>query len=240
MNLRPKGATSVAARRLRTGAAAALLVALAACSGGEAGAGGSAGAADGSAATSPGAGSSSTTVRVPDSQLGNLTREDLKLSLPWTRGTIRRSAPDSADTTSAIVASVSYSQVGGVDRMTVEFDSTGGLPDYEVSSSIAPLPRCASPDTIPIQGQGLLKIRLQGTTADSAVTGPPTAHPKLDNVSTVYRSCLRPTSVEWVMDVRRATYYRVLEAANPPRLVVDVQQRLEGSEADSAGDAAGD
>jgi len=228
------------AGRLRAGAATALLVALAACSGGEAGAGGSAGSADGSAAASAGSRAGSTSVRVPDSQLGDLAREDLKLSLPWTRGTIRRTAPDSADTTTAIVDSVSYSRVGGVDRMTVEFDSTGGFPDYEVSSSIAPLPRCASPDTIPIRGQGLLKIRLRRTmAADSAVAGPPTAHPELDNVSAVYRSCLRPTSVEWVMDVRRATYYRVLEAANPPRLVVDVQQRLEGSEADSAGDAAG-
>ncbi|NIP56951.1 MAG: hypothetical protein GWM92_02410 [Gemmatimonadetes bacterium] len=35
-------------------------------------------------------------------------------------------------------------------------------------------------------------------------------------------ACARSGAVEWVLDVQRATYYRIVEAWGPPRLVIDV------------------
>ena len=125
-----------------------------------------------------------------------------------------------------------FSQTDNVDRMTVVFDTAGDYPGYVVESSINPVPRCASADSVPVEGQGLLRIRVRNAGSDESSAGPALQRPDLANVTAVHRSCLEEGMVEWVLDVERATYYRVVQAENPPRLVVDVMQAVE---ADSAG-----
>lgn len=169
--------------------------------------------------------------RIADEQLGELEREDLTLSLPWTRGRINRQAPDTASRAS--LRSVAFSRTDNVDRMTLHFDGAGGYPGYVVDSSVNPLPRCASADSVQVEGQGLLRVRIRNATADESSAGPSVQRPELDNVTAVHRTCLEETTAEWVLDVRRATYYRVVQASNPPRLVVDVMQAVEQDTADT-------
>lgn len=163
--------------------------------------------------------------RLPDSQLGDLEREELTLSLPWTRGQINRDAPE--DEARASLRSVSFSEAENVDRMTLTFDSAGSYPGYTVDASMSPLPRCASADSVPVEGQGLLRVRIRNVAADESASGSPTRQPDLENVTTVHRTCLEEEEVEWILDVRRATYYRVVQASNPPRVMVDVMQTIE-------------
>lgn len=164
--------------------------------------------------------------RIPDAELGELARENVGLSVPWTRGRINRDGPDDPPSTTTLRA-ISFSTLENVDRMVLEFDSAGGYPGFLVESSINPLPRCESGDSVAVEGQGLLRVRIRHAAADESVLGDALQRPELDNVTAVHRSCAVQDTVEWVLDVQRATYYRIVEASNPPRLVVDVMQSLE-------------
>lgn len=218
---RPTAATAVSL------AAAAAIAALAGCSGGE------------EPASDPGVESRTPAgedveggdgrmrrTRLADSELGELRPEEITFTLPWTRDRIDRDASD--DDAPVSLRSLAYSRVGdNVDRMTLLFDTAGGFPDYTVDSSVEPLPRCDGGEPVEVEGEGLLRIRLRGTGADEDAAGAPLERPDLDNVLAVHRSCVTEDSVEWIVDVERATFYRVVHAVDPSRLVVDVLQRLE-------------
>lgn len=204
---------------------AALALSLACSGSGESGQGADTARTSGAGSEpDPGAPAEGEQATLPDSQLGDLEREDLTFSLPWTRGRINRDALE--DDASASLQSVSFSRAENVDRMTLTFDSADSYPAYVVSSSVSPLPRCASDDTVGMEGEGLLRVRMRNVSAEESAAGLPSRRPELDNVTAVHRSCLEEDEVEWVLDVRRATYYRVLHASNPPRVVVDVMQAI--------------
>lgn len=199
-----------------------LFLVLAGCSGSESSGGeGSGRSVEGQA----GAGEepASLEVELPDEELGEIERANLDLALRWTTGAITGGTqPD--QTPARTVASVTYSQVAEVDRMTITFEEAGPLPSYELESSIRPLPYCAGADSVRSEGPGLLRVQLSDVVADSASLGEPLQRPELGNVSAVHLTCIESTETEWVLDVARATFYRVIHASDPTRLVVDVRQ----------------
>lgn len=162
---------------------------------------------------------------LPEEELGDLAREDLGLTLPWTVGQITRSSDTSA--APGAVRAIRFDRVAGLDRMTLELDPNGVFPGYVVDSSIYPLPRCASADSVRSEGPGLLRIRLQNASVADEVDAAPLDDAGLDNVQAIHTTCRQEGRLEWVLDVRRATSYRVLEASDPPRLVVDVNHELD-------------
>lgn len=210
------------------------LVLLVACGGSEPSDRTSGASADSGAAARSGPDTASAP-RLPDAELGELAREDLDLTVPWTRGRINRDAPGDPPPTTTL-RSISFSTLENVDRMTLEFDSAGSYPGFLVDSSMEPLPRCGARDSVAVEGQGLLRVRIRNAVPDSSVLGDPLQRPELGNVTAVHRTCVEENRIEWVLDVQRTTYYRIVEASNPPRLVVDVMQSLEPrSEADGSG-----
>lgn len=212
--------------------AAASLALLVACSGSE-GTDGPPETPAESAAADRSTSDSASAPRIPDAELGDLVREQIELSLPWTRGRINRDAPGDPPPTTTL-RSVSFSRVENVDRMTLEFDSAAAFPGFTVNSSVSPLPRCGSSDSVAVEGQGLLRVEIRNAAASDAVLGDELRRPELDNVTSMHRSCVEEARIEWVLGVERATFYRIVEASNPTRLVIDVMQSLEPESGEGA------
>lgn len=168
-----------------------------------------------------------------EAELAGIDPDNVNMALDWT--TSRISAESQEDENPArTVTSVEFSRVPGADRMIVAFQENGPLPSHVVESFIRPVPRCASPDSIRSQGPGLLRVRFPDISADSVVAAQPLPETELSNVSALHLACFRDSVVEWVLDVRDATAYRILHLSNPTRLVVDVRHSADGSPATSS------
>lgn len=166
---------------------------------------------------------------LPDAELGEIAREDLGLTLPWTTGRISRDPPEE-DRPSPLVG-LTFSQIAEFDRVVFEFDSTDAFPGYVVESSLGSFPGCEAGDgdAVTPRGEGLLRITLSNASATAGVAGETVRRPDLDNVETVRRCSRDGETVEWILDVRRATVYRALRASSPPRLAVDIGHELPGA-----------
>lgn len=171
--------------------------------------------------------------RLPDGQLGTLERDRIGLALPWTVGQVDRDADEGAGTATA--RSLELRALPGADRLLITFDSGGAVPGYRVSGTIEPLRECATGDTIPVEGEGLLQIRLEGTRPGDGLETPSVKGSGLANVRSLRMACSRDGTVEWVLSVRRATFYRTVEASGPPRLAVDVKHPEEEAEGTGPG-----
>lgn len=159
---------------------------------------------------------------LPDRQLGELRRERLTLGLPWTTERVDREPTDAADT--AAIRAVRVARVDGLDRIVLEFDSAAAVPGYVARTTLAPVPVCGTGDSVRAEGAGLLALELRNARLSGAIEEAGAPEPDdLYNVRGLHIACARPGAVHWVLDVRNATSYRVLEAADPPRLVVDVR-----------------
>ena len=176
--------------------------------------------------------------RISEAELGDLDPDDLDLVLRWTTNAIVAET-QSDQTPARTIRSVTYAGVPGADRMVIEFEEDAPLPSHRVESFLEPLPHCAGGDTVRSEGPGLLRVRFSEVASDSATASPPFEADGMGNVTSVHLTCLQESVVEWVLDVETATAYRVLHLSDPTRLVVDVRQPVESSEAESSEDPAG-
>lgn len=202
---------------------ACLGLVLVACGGGEDGGAGDPEARDASGAA---AADSQGRAQLPDDQLGSLDRSDLRLVVPWTVGQVNRNPSSGAGR--ATVSSVELSTLPGADRILITFEAGSPVPGYRVAGTVEPLQACATGDSIQVAGEGLLQIVLNDAESADGMEEPPSpVGSGLANVRTLQLACDRDGRVEWVLSVRRATLYRAVETANPPRLAVDVKHDVE-------------
>jgi antitoxin (DNA-binding transcriptional repressor) of toxin-antitoxin stability system len=87
--------------------------------------------------------------------------------------------------------------------------------------------RCGSGDPVSIAGMGRLVVRLEPAQAHDE-RGNPTVEqrewaPGLPAIKEMKLVCDFEAQVEWVLGVAATTPYRVLEAAGPARLTLDVR-----------------
>lgn len=116
----------------------------------------------------------------------------------------------------------------GFDRLTFEF-SGERLPGYRIAYSSAPIRHCGSGDSVPLAGAGFLVVRFEPAQAHDD-QGRPTITdrawaPALLTVKELKLVCDFEGQVEWAVGLAARRRYRVLEAAAPARLFVDVRHR---------------
>jgi hypothetical protein len=112
----------------------------------------------------------------------------------------------------------------GFDRVVFEF--RGAVPGYHLEYIDRPVRDCGAGDPKPIAGDAWLEVRLYPAHAHEE-NGSPTIperelRPELPNVLEIERTCDFEAVVTWVLGVASPKRYRVLELAEPARLVVDV------------------
>lgn len=112
----------------------------------------------------------------------------------------------------------------GYDRVVFEF--AAGVPGYHVEYVDKPVRRCGSGEPAAIAGDGWLQIRLQPAAAHddygNATVTDRSQHLDLPIARQLELTCDYEADVTWVVGVASPNPYRVLELADPPRLVVDI------------------
>jgi hypothetical protein len=148
-------------------------------------------------------------------------------------------APDPGDEWTASVVSATHQVTGvatltvarlarneGFDRLVLEF---GGdeLPSYRVEYVDQPVIQCGSGDPIRLQGDGVLLVRMEPARAHDDEGRPTIAEritrPALPVVVESRIICDFEAHLDWALGVATPNRFRVLELAQPSRLVVDIR-----------------
>ncbi|MQA89701.1 MAG: hypothetical protein GEU90_05635 [Gemmatimonas sp.] len=147
----------------------------------------------------------------------NLIREE-----DWTAGIIDRERTVAG---APMVDDFRVAQNQDFDRIVLEF-AEDEIPSYRIEYVDQPIRQCGSGNVVELRGDGWLSIRLDPAVAHTE-EGRPSVENRADNVDLrvilEHRLlCDFEGQVEWVLGVASPNRYRVLELAEPARLVIDV------------------
>lgn len=116
----------------------------------------------------------------------------------------------------------------GYDRLVLDF-GTDAVPRWSASYASRPVMRCGSGETAEVAGERWLRVRLQRTQAHDDAGQPTVRNRELPLNMPALRemeiTCDFEGEVEVVLGVSGALPYRVMQLANPTRLVIDVQRQ---------------
>jgi hypothetical protein len=140
----------------------------------------------------------------------------------WTTGAVDVPRPDLPP---AIVKHVGAVTQDFGERVVFEF-TKDYVPGYHVEYVHQPV-QCASGKEIEVAGDSWLQVRLSPAQAHTE-EGQPTLpqgkwNPGLSIVRELASTCDFEGDVTWVLGLTSPSRYRVIEMANPPRLVVDIR-----------------
>jgi hypothetical protein len=116
----------------------------------------------------------------------------------------------------------------GFDRMVLDF-GTDPVPGWHASYSARPVLSCGSGEPVQVEGERWLRVRLQTAQAHDEQGQPTVRQRRLPLGMPVLRelaiACDFEGEVEVVLGVSAANPYRVMQLANPTRLVIDIQRQ---------------
>lgn len=141
----------------------------------------------------------------------------------WTAGV---TDADHAVTGAALLTDVATSTNEGFDRLVLEFEGEE-MPSYHIEYIDRPVIQCGSGEPVEIEGEGWLAVRLEPANAHTeqgvATISERSSRPALGVLRQLTMTCDFEAQVQWVMGVTSPNLYRVMELADPTRLVVDVR-----------------
>ena len=116
----------------------------------------------------------------------------------------------------------------GFDRAVFQW-SEPPLPGYHIEYVDHPVRACGSGHVVELPGDGWLSLtfepaRSHDEQGHATVQGTVDPSPSR-NMKKMVRTCDFEGQVTWVLAVGSPTPYRILELADPPRVVVDVRHR---------------
>lgn len=140
----------------------------------------------------------------------------------WTAGII--DTPNFLDRP-AVLKDVRIGEHDDWDRIVYEFEGNR-LPGYHLEYIDRPIRRCGSGEVVPIEGPGWLQVHFYParahTEAGKATLTDRRKNPDLPVLDEAALVCDFEGVLEWVLGLKGPNRYRVLELADPTRLVVDV------------------
>jgi hypothetical protein len=127
----------------------------------------------------------------------------------------------------ALLRAVRTASHEGFDRVVFEFGGAR-LPGYHVEYVDKPVRQCGSGAAVPVAGDAWLRVRLTPANAHTergeATVKDLSRRTGYANLKELKSLCDFEAEVEWVLGLASPNRYRVLELANPARLVVDVKK----------------
>lgn len=140
-------------------------------------------------------------------------------------GTTAATHRSSAGQPPAILGAARSAGHTGYDRIVFEFEGPG-VPGYHVEYSSTPIRRCGSGDLVELPESGRLVVRLEPARAHDEGGNPTvidrTQAPALPAVRRMIMICDFEGQVTWALGVDGVAPYRVLELAQPSRLILDI------------------
>ncbi len=127
-----------------------------------------------------------------------------------------------------ILRAVRAAAHAGHDRVVFEFGA-GPLPGYQVAYVDGAVHACGSGDEVKVAGAARLSVRLQPARAHDDTGNVTIAErrrrPALPALKEMTIICDFEAQVEWAFGLAARTPYRVIELAEPTRLVLDIRHR---------------
>lgn len=203
--------------------AVAVTLTLAACGGNERATAGAPGDSAASAAPAPGrpAPGAAPPAEAPASPPAGAAGRPGRQPFEGTLGPTGR-RPDGGITTQVAVRAA---RQHGFDRTVFEF-SGERVPGYRIEYVDRPVRQCASGEVVPVAGDAWLRVSMSPARAHddagNATVAPRSLAPRLPALKQLTLTCDFEARLEWVLGLVAPNRYRVLELAQPPRLVVDV------------------
>lgn len=126
----------------------------------------------------------------------------------------------------ALLVSVNTAACDGYDRVVFEFEAQEA-PGYFSEYITKPIRQCGSGTVVPVAGDGWLEIRMTPARAHTE-DGQATIESRnrilnYPNLLQLVDTCDFERNVTWVLGLGEPESYRVVELADPPRLIVDVK-----------------
>jgi hypothetical protein len=116
----------------------------------------------------------------------------------------------------------------GFDRLVLDFGADP-VPGWQAAYSSRPALSCGSGEPVQVEGERWLRVRLQTAQAHDEQGQPTVRQRRLPLGMPVLRelaiACDFEGEVDVVLGVSAANPYRVMQLANPTRLVIDVQRQ---------------
>jgi hypothetical protein len=141
---------------------------------------------------------------------------------------IRRPKPGGPGAPVGTLRAARASQQADYDRIEFEFGGDS-VPGYVVAYAVQPVRRCGSGDLVSLAGSHQLVVRFDPARAHddqaNVTVAQREAAPGLPAVKDLKLICDFEGQVEWALGVAGALPFRVEEASDPARLVVDVRHR---------------
>ena len=141
----------------------------------------------------------------------------------WTAEIVEKVQPVSGV---ALLSDVRAGRNEGFDRLVLEFEDDI-IPSYHIEYVDRPVRQCGSGDEVPVAGDGWLSVRLEPANAHTeegvATIEERSSMPGLPVILQLTMICDFEAQVEWVLGVRAPNRFRVMELAEPARLIVDVR-----------------
>jgi hypothetical protein len=129
------------------------------------------------------------------------------------------------DGTPSVLAAVRAAKGDGYDRVVFEFRER--VPGYHLEYVGEPVLDCGAGDIKPVEGNARLEARFYPANAHTEQGQPTVAErelkPALPVVRELERTCDFEAVVTWVIGTTAPNRYSVLELADPPRLVIDIE-----------------
>ena len=166
-----------------------------------------------------------TAIAVPDSAAKDSAKGPAAPT-GWTTAPRQGGTPNVPTTLRGVRAA---SNPEGFDRMVLDF-GTDPVPGWHTTYSARPALACGSGAPVQVEGVRWLRVRLQTAQAHDE-QGQPTVRQRrlplggMPVLREMVISCDFEGEVEVVLGVSAANPYRVMELANPTRLVIDVKQQ---------------
>lgn len=138
----------------------------------------------------------------------------------WTVGIVDRPSERGVATLVAVRAA----RHEAFDRIAFEF--TGEMPGLHVEYVDRPVRDCGAGEVVPVAGDGWLAVRFYPANAhdeQGRETAPRAVRSALPVVLEIVRTCDFEAVTEYVLGVASPNRYRILELADPHRIVVDVR-----------------
>ncbi|MBA2669735.1 MAG: hypothetical protein H0U67_05130 [Gemmatimonadetes bacterium] len=140
----------------------------------------------------------------------------------WTAG---RTAADHEVDGVAVLEQLRIARNEGFDRVVFEFG--GEIPSYVVEYIDRPVRACGSGHVVDLDGDGWLSIRFTPARAhteegQATVTDRNQRH-QLPVIRHARSTCDFEANLEWVIGTASPNRYRVMELADPERVVVDIR-----------------
>ena len=141
----------------------------------------------------------------------------------WIVGIVDRERPESG---AALLVAVRAATHEDFDRVVFEFAGTEP-PGIHLEYIDRPVRDCGAGHVVPIEGDGWLAVRFYPANAHdesgAPTAGPREIAPRLPIVLEIERTCDFEAVVEYVLGVAVPNRYRLIELADPVRVVVDVR-----------------